>query len=82
MIYSVLEQHTDGRWWYHGARFSHLTREDAEAQAVTEFVYQPRPTHIIVYTEPLPNETRFTRDFKDFYPAGCGGMDEYKFTIK
>lgn len=55
-LYSVLEQHLDGTWWYH-PRYTFSTREEAEKEA-QEFSERMdnRPTMIFEHTEPMFQE--------------------------
>ena len=74
MIYSVLEQHLNGSWWYHPG-MSYNTREAAEERA-REF--PDRPTKVIKHEQPMPQDvSRYSFDCKHFDFAGG-----WEFTLK
>ena len=71
MIYSVLEQHKDGAWWYHPG-YSYDTEEKAkqEADAFSKR-FDNRPTMVFSHEVQLPQKhSTCTRDFKTFGFAG------------
>lgn len=71
MIYSVLEQHIDGAWWYHPG-YSYDTEEKAkqEADAFSKR-FDNRPTMVFSHEAPLPQKhSTCTRNFKTFGIAG------------
>ena len=57
MMYSVLEQHKNGEWWYHrGACFD--TIEEAENWATDrQWMLETRPVCIVKSTLPFPDMT-------------------------
>lgn len=75
-MYSILEQHVDGSWWYHpGCTFS--TQEEAALRAAsfgkpyTPGFYISRPFRILAHTKPFPQDmSRCTHDFVHFDFAG------------
>lgn len=72
MIYSVLEQHKDGAWWYHPG-YSYDTEEKAkqEADAFSKR-FDNRPTMVFSHEVPLPQEySTCTCDFSTFGFAGA-----------
>lgn len=63
--YSLLEQHTNGAWWYHGNTYT--SREEAEERFKTWIWWdKERPKKILEHTSSLPKETMVTYDFKRF----------------
>lgn len=70
-LYSVLEQHLDGSWWYHlGWTFE--TREAAEQKIREGLWFDPqRPMRLFEHHRPFPQDHgRYTRDLKTFGIAG------------
>lgn len=70
MIYSLLEQHYDGSWWYHkGASYDTL---DRALIAIPNYIKwdETRGKVIFCHDEPLPQRSCYTFDFKNF--AFCG----------
>lgn len=70
MIYSLLEQHYDGSWWYHkGASYDTL---DRALIAIPNYIKwdETRGKVIFCHDEPLPQRSCCTFDFKNF--AFCG----------
>lgn len=66
MLYSLLEQHTDGSWWYH--RETYTNQEEAkEAEKWRKDHYGDRPWRIFKHTVALPQKTLYTFDFQVFY---------------
>lgn len=75
MIYSVLEQHRDGSWWYHPG-YTFDTEEKAQEQAA-DFSkrHEGRPTTVFAHEEKLPQGyATCTEDFETF---GFGGIVEW-----
>lgn len=69
MNYSLLEQHLDGSWWYHGNTFA--TRAEAEAFSARWIWWDKgRPKTILEHERPLPKKTLSTHDFKTFKEVG------------
>lgn len=67
-FYSLLEQHTNGAWWYHKLTFT--SREEAEEVFKDWLVgdwITPRPRMILEHTSSLPKETMVTYDLRRFY---------------
>ena len=66
--YSLLEQHTNGAWWYHKLTFT--SREEAEERFktwLTGAFIKERPRMILEHTSSLPKETMVTYDLRRFY---------------
>ena len=55
-MFSLLEQHNDGSWWYHpGCTYN--TREEAEERFKKSFWWDlTRPHFVFEHTEPLPQD--------------------------
>ena len=73
MMYSLIEQHKNGSWWYHpGHTFA--TREEAEECFKRSFWWDlDRPHDIIEHDEPLFQEySTYTTDGKTF--GFCGDI--------
>lgn len=71
-MFSALEQHTDGAWWYHGNTFD--TKEEAET-FVSKWIWwdQDRPKMIFEHEKALPDSRSLcTRNFIEF--SNVGGM--------
>ena len=65
MFYSLLEQHIDGKWWYHRKTFT--TRAEAEEMLPRWIWWDPdRPKKIIEHETPLPAATLYTTDCRTF----------------
>ena len=66
-LFSVLEQHVDGSWWYHPG-LTYATKEEAEQGFLEHFWWDKgRPHMIFEHTEPLCQEiSTCTRNFKTF----------------
>lgn len=64
-MYSALEQHRDGSWWYHGRTFYNLTNAKEYLDA-TFWWDEERPQVIIEHEEELPRMTLWTGDCKTF----------------
>ena len=75
-MYSLLEQHNDGSWWYH-PRCTYETEEKAEEGFRKEFWWDlERPHKIIQHNKPFPQGySRCTRDFIHF---GFGGIIDFE----
>ena len=70
-MFSLLEQHKDGSWWYHpGCTFN--TPEDVEECFQDEFNMHPdRPHMCFKHDEPMFQEfATCTNDFKTFHFLG------------
>lgn len=65
IYYSLLEQHTNGAWWYHKLTFT--SREEAE-EYFKDWIWwdKNRPKKILEHTSSLPKKTMVTYDFKRF----------------
>lgn len=66
--YSLLEQHTNGAWWYHRNTFT--SRKEAEEYFkiwLTGDFIQKRPRMILEHTDSIPDETMVTDDLRRFY---------------
>lgn len=73
-MYSVLEQHNGGSWWYHPG-FTHDSYKEAEEHFEKSFWWdKSRPHRIIEHTKPFPQRTLCTFDFVSF---GFGGVEEF-----
>lgn len=69
MLYSCLERHVGGSYWYHGDTFQ--TREQAETFIAEWIPWDPdREKRIIEHEKLLPNETCYTFDFHTFESFG------------
>lgn len=66
-LYSVLEQHTDGSWWYHiGETYARGSVAIRQARSYTD-----RCTCVICHTSQIPQDTdRCTSDFMHFHFHG------------
>lgn len=63
--YSLVEQHTNGAWWYHKKTFT--SREEAEEYMKTWIWWdENRPKRIVEHTAPLPGKTLMSYDLKTF----------------
>lgn len=74
-MFSVLEQHDDGSWWYHPG-YSFPTEAEAKQRAA-EFSkrHDNRITKVFEHTEPMFQEySTCTKDFKIF---GFGGIIQW-----
>ena len=71
-MYSLLEQHKDGSWWYHpGDTFE--TEEEVEQRYQETFgLYDPRPHRVFKHDEPLCQD--YATDTFDFKVFEFGGM--------
>lgn len=70
-MFSLLEQHKDGSWWYHpGCTFN--TPEEVEECFKDEFKMHPdRPHMCFKHDEPMFQEfATYTNDFKTFHFLG------------
>lgn len=69
-MYSLLEQHKDGSWWYHPG-MTYETPEECEDRFKASFWWDlDRPHKVIKHSVPFPKETCCTRDFKTFEAYG------------
>ena len=76
MMYSFLEQHTDGSWWCHpGSTFD--TAEEAEKCFQERFWWDKERSHIIV-----KHEVEFPQDYsicsRNLHSFGFGGVFDYE----
>lgn len=58
-MFSILEQHKDGSWWYHpGDTFGTWDKADAEAEKLywSGKHLAPRPYKVIEHTKPFPQD--------------------------
>lgn len=71
MLYSVLEQHADGSWWYHPG-FTRETRAEAELKSAHSIWWDlERPRRIFEHEFPFPQDHAIcTTDFENFSLAG------------
>ena len=76
--YSIVERHTDGRWWYHRKTFT--TEQEARDYAADALRWRDSRQVIIKHSKPLPDETLWTVNFDDFYWPGST-MLTYKADI-
>lgn len=73
-MFSILEQHTDGSWWYHpGDTF--VTRDEAETEGQKFYGsgdhLTPRPYKVIEHQKPFPQDmARCSFDCVHFSLAG------------
>ena len=68
-LYSVLERHNDGAWWYHCGTFSN--RKWAEEYLETWIPFdKDRPKMVFEHTKPLPQQSCCTKNFKTFEFGG------------
>lgn len=65
MLYSAIERHIDGGWWYHGDTFEN--REEAE-QFLLEWIWwdKDRPKRIYEHLTPFPLKTMVSYDLRKF----------------
>lgn len=70
MLYSVLEQHLDGSWWYHPWVGTYKTKEEAEASFHKHFD-DGRPHLLYEHMKPLFQ--RFSTCTHDFVNFEFGG---------
>ena len=70
-MYSLLEQHNDGSWWYHPGK-TYDTPERVEEAFKKSFWYDlDRPHRVFEHTEPLYQDfSTCTRNFKVFEFGG------------
>lgn len=69
MIYSVLEQHLDGAWWYHPWCPSFDNLKEAKAEA--ERRWPDRPHMVFEHDKPMFDEySTYTFDFQRFNFSG------------
>ncbi len=66
VYYTLLEQHTNGAWWYHGQTFT-TVKEAADYWDRWIWWDEKRPKMILSHTSPLPRETMVTFDLKTFF---------------
>ena len=72
-MYSYLEKHNDGSWWYH--KESYATKEEAENSFNKSFWWDKNREHVIIkHYKPLPNMTLSTFNGNLF--KGIGGLPE------
>lgn len=86
-MYSLLEEHRDGSWWYHPGRTFNVAQEATEILETVLRIAEAfeiskgdvsRSLKIIKHTKPFPQDmSRCTRDFVHFNFAGG-----YEFTLK
>lgn len=77
-MYSYLEKHNDGSWWYH--RRSYETKEEAEESFRKSFWWDIDRKHkIIKHNEQFPDMTLSTFDFHTF--KGIGGLPKIEINI-
>lgn len=75
MMYSVLEQHVDGSWWYHTG-MTESTEKAAEEHFNRVFWFDKnRPHKVVAHTKPFPQKDLSSFDCKFF---GYGGITEYE----
>lgn len=72
MMYSCLEQHESGDWWYHPG-FTFDSAQAAEDKFAKAFWWDPqRPHRILEHEHPFPQDgSIYTTDFENF---GFGGL--------
>lgn len=80
-MFSILEQHKDGSWWYHIGE-TYDTREKAETEGQELYgsgkYLTPRPYKVIEHTKPFPQDLdRHSFDCIHFYSAGG-----YQFSLE
>lgn len=68
-FYSLLEQHTNGAWWYHRLTFKSI-KEAEEYNNGWIWWDKARPRKILEHKMPLPDLTLYTFDFREFYKQG------------
>ena len=75
-MYSFLERHTDGYWWYH-PRSTFDTPEDAEKNFQERFWWDLDRPHIIVkHKVEFPQD--YSRSSMDLLHFGFGGLFDYE----
>lgn len=87
-LFSVLEQHLDGAWWYHPS-YSFTSEKAARiaAQRFADDVFEPRPAMIVTHVSEFPKKSFMTfepisGDFRAVDGEKCH-VDLYTFeTIK
>lgn len=77
MKYSLLEQHIDGSWWYHGHTFDRWY-EAADFRRRWIWWDEKRNKRIIGHDDELPRETLYTCDFQKFYSIARGLVADIK----
>lgn len=71
VMYSLLEQHNDGSWWYHPGNTYNSPEEAEEAFKKIFWWDLDRPHKVIKHTGPLFQEhSSCTKDFNTFEFAG------------
>ena len=80
-MFSILEQHNDGSWWYHIGK-TYDTRDEAETKGHELFggesFLKPRPYKVIEHTKPFPQDmARCSFDCVHFHFAGG-----YQFSLE
>lgn len=69
-LYSVLEQHECGNWWYHRG-WTFPIQEEAQYKADQFFSHhQDQPTIVLKHRGCIVFPPCFTTDFRDLYFAG------------
>lgn len=69
-MYSLLERHVDGSWWYHPG-MTYDTREECEKRFKRSFWWDLGRQHTVLeHTQPLPQQSCCTWDFKTFEAYG------------
>ena len=70
-MYSFLEQHKDGSWWYHPG-CTYETEEEAEEEFKKKFWWDlDRPHKVISHSTPFPQDiSRNSKDMIHFNFAG------------
>lgn len=69
-LYTPLEQHTDGAWWYH-PNTTYNSRDKAEKAFEELFWWDRRPFLILKHKQPFSQDkSLYTTDFINFYFAG------------
>lgn len=71
MLYSLLEQHKDGSWWYHPG-FTFDTPEEADQCFRENFPNDPRPHKVFEHEEPMFQE--FSTSSYDLKTFDFGGL--------
>ena len=69
-MYSILEQHTNGEWWYHPGA-SADTMEEAEKWATDRYwMMETRPVCLVEHRFPFPDLTLHSYSLDGFAEVG------------
>ena len=60
-LFSIAEQHTDGKYWYHPGQ-TYNSWDEANKAFIRIYGDMPRPYRILEHERPFPQETSFFSD--------------------